>query len=1049
MRDKDNLPDELKKGPISWMARHAVTANLIMVVCLIGGAFTLYNIKKEVFPEFSMDMVSITVPYPGASPEEVEKSIVQVIEENVRGLDGVKEVTGVANEGMGSVTVEMLVGYDIQKLTQDVKTEVDRIVTFPEETEEPQVTQSTRKRQVLSIVLAGDIGERPLREVAEQMRDRLLEEKDITQAEISGHRNYEISIEVPQETLRKYNLTLPAVAQKIRQRALEVPGGSIKTASGEILVRLKERRDWGIEFEDIPIVSELDGTQVLLKDIAIINDGFEDVDKYTTFNQKRALMVDVYRIGDETPVSVANAAKEVMQEMLETLPDGLEMIVWNDSSLTYQQRTNLLLKNGMFGLLLVLGLLAIFLEIRLAFWVIMGIPISFMGAMLFLPGFDVTINMMTMFAFLVALGIVVDDAIVVGENIYHNHQNGVPFMEAAISGAKEVAIPVVFSVLTNIVAFIPMLFVPGFMGKIFGVFPIIIACVFVLSLVESLFILPAHLGHQKNKVNKSDLHKFQRRFSDWFVYLVRTYYAPFLDFIIRNRYITILASISILVFTVAYVRLGYISVIPFPSVDSEFSVSTIVMPFGCDVSDTEIALKIVEERAKELVEKNGGEQLSTGILSVVNSRVGEGSGATSGSHVAKVYILLTDPDIRPLSTFEVTNKWRELVGEITGTNYVRFESNSGGPGSGASLSVELSHKDMNTLETASAELAEMLKEVDSVFDIDDGFTPGKEQIDFKVRKECEALGFTADNIAQQIRSSYYGSQAIRQQRGRNEIKIMVRLPKHERDTQFSLENMIVRSPLTGVEVPLRDVAEPSRGRAYTSINRRNQNRVVNVTANCPPENNTVVLNRLKEELLPQLMAKYNGLTFSFEGRQADLADSMAALGSGMIIVLFVIYALLAIPFNSYTQPLIVMTSIPYGIVGAVWGHVLMGYNLSVISMFGIIALAGVVVNDVLVMVDFANKKTNEGFDSHDAICAAGVQRFRPIMLTTLTTFGGLAPMIFETSRQARFLIPMALSLGYGILFATAISLVLAPSLYMMVDDLHRCFDKLKEKWASL
>ncbi len=1049
MNDVSSLPDDLKKGPISWMARHAVAANLIMIVCLIGGLSMIYSIKKEVFPEFTLDMVNVTVPYPGASPEEVEKSIVQVIEENVRGLDGVKEVTAVANEGSGSVTVEMLVGYDLQKLTQDIKTEVDRIVTFPEEAEEPQVTQSSRKRQVLSIVLAADIGEKPLRELAEHMRDKLLQDKDITQVEVSGQRDYEISIEISQDTLRKYNLTLSGVASILRQRALEMPGGSIKTNSGEILVRLKERRDWGIEFENIPVVSELDGTVVMLKDIAAINDGFEDVDKYTTYNNKPALMLDVYRVGKETPVSVATAAKKIMQEMEETLPDGLEMTIWNDASKMYEQRMELLLRNGMIGLVLVLGLLAVFLEIRLAFWVMMGIPISFMGAFLLLPGFDVTISMISMFAFLVALGIVVDDAIVVGENIYHKHQDGVPFMEAAISGAKEVAIPVVFSVLTNIVAFMPMFFVPGFMGKIFKVFPIIITCVFAWSLIESLFILPAHLAHQKNREDKSRLHRFQRSFSDWFVRMVRTVYGPFIDRIIKNRYITIILCMAVLTFTVSYVRFGYISTVAFPSVDSEFSVATIVMPYGCDVSVTENAKNIIEAHARKVIAENGGDKLSTGIISVVNTNVGEGSGSTRGSHVAKIYMLLTDPEIRPLSTYEVTNLWRKAAGEITGADYVRFESNSGGPGSGASLSVELAHNDMSTLEAASSELAEMLEEVSSVYDVDDGFTPGKEQIDFKVKKECEALGFTAANIAQQIRSSYYGSEAIRQQRGRHEIKIMVRLPEAQRNTQFSLENMMVRSPVTGVEVPLRDVAETSRGRAYTAINHRNQKRVVNVTANTPPENNTVVMNRLKGELLPQLMAKYNGLTYSFEGRQADMAESMSALGGGFFIVMFVIYALLAIPFNSYTQPLIIMTSIPFGIVGAVWGHVLMGYNLSMISMFGIVALSGVVVNDVLVLVDFANKKRDEGFDSHDAICAAGVQRFRPIMLTTFTTFGGLAPMIFETSRQARFLIPMALSLGYGILFSTAITLVLAPSLYMMIDDLHRMTDKVKKFWHNL
>ncbi len=1051
MNDLIEQEGNLKKGVISWMVHNPVTANLIMVVCLIGGLMMASNIKKEVFPEFSLDMVTVTVPYPGASPEEVEKSIVQVIEENVRGLDGVKEVTAAANEGVGVVTVEMLVGYDIQKLTQDVKTEVDRIVTFPEEAEEPQVTQSSRKRQVLSIVLSADLSEKALRETAEQVRDRLLQEADITQVEISGHREYEISIEVPQDTLRRYNLTLPGIADIISRHALELPGGSMKTANGEIMVRMKERRDWGVEYENIPIVSNSDGTEVLLKDIAVIVDGFEDIDKFTTYNGKPALLVDVYRIGNETPLSVADATRKVISELLDTMPDGLEMIIWNDSSEMYRQRMDLLFRNGLIGLLLVAVLLSIFLEFRLAFWVSMGIPISFLGAMLFLPSFDITINMMTMFAFLVALGIVVDDAIVVGENVYHLHQDGMPFHKASIIGTRQVAIPVIFSVLTNIVAFLPMLFVPGFMGKIYRVFPVIITCIFLMSLVECLLILPSHLSHQKDTENKSMLHKMQNSFSHWFVKCVRNIYGPFLNFVLRNRYLTILCCMIILALTLAFVSLGYISIVAFPSVDSEYARATVVMPYGCDVSETVRAKDIIEAKAREIIAANGGDKLSTGIVSVVNERVGEGSGATSGSHVAKIYILLTAPEVRPLSTAQVSSLWRKATGEITGADYVRFESNVGGPGSGASLSVELSHRSMKTLETASSELAALLKEVESVSDVDDGFTPGKEQIDFTVKKECQALGFTAANIAQQVRSSYYGAQSLRQQRGRNEIKVMVRLPKEERNTLYSLESMIIRSPLTGIEVPLRDVVEVSRGRAYTSINHRDQNRVVTISADVPAENNTVVMNRLKTDLLPSLINKYPGLTYSFEGRQADLADSMEALQTGFLLALFVIYAMLAIPFKSYTQPIIIMTAIPFGIVGAVLGHIIMGYNLSVISMFGIVALAGVVVNDVIVLIDFANttRRENPDCSCHDAILAAGIQRFRPIMLTTLTTFGGLAPMIFETSRQAKYLIPMALSLGYGILFSTAITLILAPSLYMMVDDMHNFFDKIKSRWNRL
>ena len=1053
MKDSTNLDESLKKGPISWMARNSVASNLILIICIAGGLFMAKSIKKEVFPEFSLDMVSVSVPYPGASPEEVEKSIVQVIEENVRGLDGVKEVTSMASEGFGTVMIEMLVGYDLQKLSQDVKTEVDRIVTFPEDAEEPQVTQSSRKRQALSLVVAGDIDEAPLREVVEQVRDRLLMERKITQVEVSGHREYEISIEVSQENLRKYNLTLPQIATIIRQTSLEVPGGSIKTKGGEILVRMKERRDWGIGFENISVLSLPDGTEVLLKDIANVRDEFEDVDRFTTYNGKRALTLDIYRVGNETPIEVADAAKKVMAEMQETLPDGIEMTVWSDFSKLYKQRMDLLLRNGSIGLLLVLILLSLFLEIRLAFWVMMGIPISFLGAILMLPYFDISISMISMFGFLVALGIVVDDAIVVGENVYHYHQDGMPFMKAAIVGTRQVAIPVIFSVLTNIVAFLPMLFVPGFMGKIFRVFPVIIATVFFISLIECLFVLPSHLGHQSDKEKRGFLDRWQRSFSDGFVNLVRKYYGPFLDMVLRNRYITIMGSVVILFLTISYVKLGYISFINMPRVESDFAVATIVMPYGCDVSDTIEAKDYVEKKLQDLIDKNGGKKLAEGVIAKVNTSIQmggflSGGGGGSGSHIAKIYAILTDPEIRPMSTTEFTDLWRKEVGPVPGTEYVRFEADSGGPGSGAAVSVELSHKDMSVLETASAELAENLREINSVYDVDDGFTPGKEQFDFKIKPKGLAMGFTVADIARQVRSSYYGAEALRQQRGRHELKVMVRLPEAERDTLYSLENLMVRST-SGVEIPLREVVSVERGRAYTSISRRNGRRIVTVTSNNPPENTTMVLNKVSADLIPPLVAKYNGLQAGFEGKQADMKESNEALFNGFYIALMGIYAMLAIPFRSYIQPLIIMTSIPFGMVGAIFGHVLMGYNISMISLFGVVALSGVVVNDVLVLVDFANHKKAEGLNSHDAILSAGVQRFRPIMLTTLTTFGGLAPMIFETSRQARFLIPMALSLGYGIIFATAITLVLAPSLFMMVEDVQNIGRKVKYLWHSI
>jgi multidrug efflux pump subunit AcrB len=550
--------DPQRKGPIAWMAGHSVTANLVMLVLLVGGLFLGFRIKKEVFPYFELDQVKITVPYPGASPQEVERSIILAIEEAVQGLEGVNEVHSLAIEGLGMVTVEMIEGENLQKLSQDIQSEVDRITSFPEEAEEPQVVIVSRKRYVVSLALYGDQSEGVLREYAEYLRDRLLQDPDITQVELTGVRNYEISVEIPQNTLRTYNLTLEEVAQRIGRTSVELPGGAVKAPGGDLLVRVKERKDFGHEFGKIPIITANDGTQILLEDIADIKDGFEETDNAATFNGKPTVMIEVFRVGDQTPVSVSNAAKRVVAEVNQELPSSLAVVLRNDRSDIYRQRMGLLIKNGFMGLGLVFVLLALFLETRLAFWVALGIPISFLGSLLFLPAMDVSINMVSMFAFIVTLGIVVDDAIVVGENVYHHHQRGVPWLEAAVSGTREIAMPVTFSVLTNMVAFLPMFFVPGILGKVFKQIPVVVISVFAISLIECFFILPAHVGHQKppEKGFFAWIYVRQQRFSSGFVRLVVHRYGPLLELALRWRYVTVSLGIAVLLIAVGYVKSG-------------------------------------------------------------------------------------------------------------------------------------------------------------------------------------------------------------------------------------------------------------------------------------------------------------------------------------------------------------------------------------------------------------------------------------------------------------------------------------------------------------
>ena len=1024
--DYDKPVSNITKGPIAWMAGHSVAANLLMLVFLVGGVILASNIKQEVFPDFETDQVQITVVYPGASPQEVEKGIIQAIEEAISGLEGIDEVRSTAREGLASIMVDMIEGENLQKLAQDIQNEVDRITSFPEDSEKPIVAIVSRKRYVVSLALYGDQSERILREYAEFIRDRLLQDPEISQVEITSIRNYEISVEIPQDTLRRYSLTLDDVAMRIQRASVELPGGAIKTESGDILVRMMERRDFGHEFAKIPIITTTDGTKILLEDIAVIHDDFEEISVSSSFNGQPAVMIDVFRVGEQTPISVSDAVRPVVREINEILPKGLHVDLRNDRSDIYRQRLGLLIKNGFIGLGLVFIFLALFLEPRLAFWVSLGILISFLGSLFFLKLANVSINMVSMFAFIVTLGIVVDDAIIVGENIYYHRQQGEPWFKAAVTGTREIAVPLNFTVLTNMVAFLPIFFIPGFMGKVYRHIPIVVISVFAVSLIESLFILPAHIGHRRKSAPTGILNRISRMqqyIGDTLTNFVNQRYGPFLHKAIHWRYLTLAIGIAVLLVTIGYVRSGRLGFELFPKIESDYSLVTASLPFGTSFENAKRVERELIMSSREIIEKYGGKTLVDGVFSGIQD------------NIVEIRMYLTPPDVRPLSTAQVTDLWRDRTGVIPGLKSIKFESDAGGPGRGAAISVELSHQRMDLLEKASAELADALRYYSNVTDIDDGFSPGKQQIDFTIKPEARTLGLEAREVARQVRHAFYGAEAIRQQRGRNEVKVMVRFPIQERISEYSLEEMIIKAP-NGTEILLRDAVTITRGRAYTDINRRQGRRIVTVTADVNPRSQAgQILASVRSEYLPGLQQKYPGLTFSFEGRQADQRESMQALFRGLLMALLVIFAMLAIPLNSYVQPVIIMVAIPFGIVGAVIGHLIMGYSLSVLSMFGVVALSGVVVNASLVLIDFANRRRTSGMNALEAIHASAIHRFRPILLTTLTTFGGLAPMIFETSRQARFLIPMALSLGFGIVFATLITLILVPAFYMILEDL--------------
>ncbi|MFW6323452.1 MAG: efflux RND transporter permease subunit [Desulfovibrionales bacterium] len=1026
---------DFSRGPLAWMAGNSVCANLLMGLLLVGGLLLAFNLKQEVFPEFSLDTISISVPYRGASPEDVEEGIILPVEEAIEGIDGIKEVRSTASEGSGSVSVEAIEGADISRLWQDIRSEVDRIDTFPVDAEEPTVVIDARRREVMDIALHGAGDELVLRETAEYVREELLAHPLITQVGLEGARDYEIQIEISQDDLRRYGLTLEDVASRVAAASVDTGGGTLQTPGGDILVRVRDKKTTVLEYASLPIITSPDGSRVILEDIARITPGFEESDTWATYNGSPAIFLEVYRVGEQTPIQISKAGRDVVEKLNQELPGDLTLSVARDRAEIFEQRADLLLRNALLGLSLVFLLLAIFLEIRLAFWVSMGIPISFLGSFFFLSATPFSINMITMFAYIVTLGIVVDDAIVVGENTYRYRKQGLSPLKAAIAGVREVSMPVTFSVLTNMVAFMPLFFIPGFMGKIYKFIPLVVISVFAVSLIESLFILPAHLAHLKSKVLSGPLGRlarFQESFSNRFETFVRDPFGRLLTVCLRNRYIVVALGVAMITAVFGYIKSGRMGMELFPRVESDFAFVETALPSGAPREE----IRRVEERLLQagmaVAGENGGEALAEGFLTTVRENRIQ----------ARIY--LTDPDVRPISTTELTEKWRQRVGRIPGIEDIGFQSDRGGPGSGKSLTVQLSHRDKEVLERAGRDLAARLSEFEGVSDVDDGSASGKDQLDIRLKPAGQRMGLTSRDVARQVRNAFLGAEALRLLDGRNEVTVRVWLPEDERKSLATIENMILQTPKG--EILLHNAAEILPTEAYTSITHVDGRRTISVTSDVTPRSRTEqVTSGLKADVLPNLLGHYPGLSSSFEGRQADTRESVAGLMQGLLFSMLGLFALLAIPLRSYFQPLIIMFSIPFAMIGAVLGHLLMGYSLSVMSLFGMVALTGVVINNSLVLIDFTNRRCREGLPAGRAIHAAVIQRFRPILLTTLTTFGGLAPMIFETSRQARFLIPMALSLGFGMLFAMFIILLMIPSAYLILEDILALFSPAQDK----
>ncbi len=1021
--------EQIWQGPIAWMVKNNVAANILMFAMLLGGAIFMSNTKQEVMPPFEMNTVSITLGLSGASPEEIERGMVVAVEDALLGIEEINEITTQVRTGSATITAEAIDGADRQVFLQDIQGEIDRISTFPDDADDPRVVLSSRAVDVLELVISGSEDVLFLREWAEYLKTELLNSPHITQVELDNLPDREIHIEISQDTLRKYGLTLPQVASAIRSASIEQGAGVIEAQSGDITIKVSDRRDYVDEFGQISILSLEDGSRLLLEDIADIKEGLAE-SSWSEYNNTPAIVLEAFTVGLQTPESVVSAGLEIVEDLNKILPAGLQVGILQDKAVTFSERADLLVSNALIGIILVFACLALFLEPKLAGWVSLGIPVSIVGAFLFIYPYGVSINMMSMFAFLITLGIVVDDAIVVGENVHIWRRRGYTRSEAAVLGTKEIAVPIVFSVLTNIVAFLPILLIPGFMGMLYAPIVPVVCAVFMCSLIESLFVMPCHLAHDSKPKTDGILYKItalQKRFSRSFTLWVERVYGPFLKKALDNKYSVVASCVGILFVVGAYVMSGRMGMELMPVTESDFAYVEIVMPS----STSEDRLKEISDQiataAEEVVQANGGDQLSTGVY--VNVR---------GSTV-RAQLYLTHTDIRPLNTLEVTQLWQAQVGRVYGAETINFQADRGGPGSGKSLNVRLSHKDNDILNDAADALAEYIRLYPNVKDIDTGSSKQDREIQIKITPLGEQLGLTSSMVAEQLRSYYDGVQALKQQRGGDEITVLLRLPEDERSLEGTLNELVLRTP-SNQEILLPDAVEMIEGETPAYIRRTNGQRVITVSGNVNPRTEAgQVLADLEANVFPELQSRFPGLSFARSGMQQDIDESMDALYTGLTLALLAIYVLLAIPFKSYTQPIIIMFAIPFGVVGAIIGHIIMGYSLSVISFLGILALSGLVVNDSLVLISFANLEKERGLSTREAIHSAGIRRFRPILLTTLTTFIGLMPMLLETSRQARQLIPVAISLGFGVLFATVITLLLVPAVYVIVDDIINFF----------
>lgn len=1047
------------KPIVRWAVHNAPGMNTLMVALLVIGGLSLMSMRREEFPAFELEIITVSVPYPGASPEEVEEGICLKIEEAVRSIDGIKKQTSIAAEGVGYLMLDLETSVkDVQKVLAEVRSEIERIPSLPELSEDPDIQQVTMRRPALRVSVLGPESDDPeaelkLRNVAEGIRDEILTLTNVSQANLQGARDFQIDVEVSEEKLREHGITLKDVAAILRSENVELPGGLLKAASEHVLLRGKNKKLTGEEIAQIPLLSQPNGVVLTVGDLANVKDEFTDTVSISRVNGRPGLVIAIDKTASEDLLLVVDDVKKFVAE--KQMPVGYSLDTWQDKSLIVKDRMDLLSRNGVQGLLLVFLVLAIFLEIRLAFWVAMGIPISVLGASAILIQIDQTLNMLSMFAFLMTLGIVVDDAIVIGENIYAHRQQGKPFVQAAVDGTNEVFGSVVGSVATTIIAFIPLMFVSGVMGKFIGVMPVTIIAMLVISLFESVMILPGHLSHQDSWFFRTVnfllfplfpivwlfgwLNRTSAVLLDRFIDRV---YRPVLLTSIKFPALALFSAVTVLLLSFGFVKSGLLPFVIFPKLDKNDIQAKIVFQDGTPKNVTDAATQRLAVALDEVAARHkafdGQPVVKTVHRTVGATEPDQNAGSQSrggGSHVGLVVVELVDTGLREVSSDLLLGEWRTLAGEFPGAESVVFNSPGFGPG-GLPIEFKLLAKGEHLAELAPAieECKARLSAYAGVKDVIDDSQPGKYEFQITIKSEAMSMGIPLRDLAETVRGSYYGEEAMRLQRGRHEVKLMVRYPDEQRKSFASFEEIRHRT-LDG-DFPITALAKVDVKRGDSEINRIDQMRAITISADVDEAsgaNARNITNEFEKEFIPILKEKYPNIKVRWEGQKEQSQESVVSMGIGLGIALVAMYMLLTLQFTSCLQPVLIMMIIPFGAIGAIAGHALLGLPVTMFSLFGLVALTGVVVNDTIVLIDFINGRIREGVPLRQAVVESGERRFRPILLTSVTTVAGLMPILLESSLQAQFLIPMAVSLCFGIITSTVLVLILVPTLYSLLD----------------